>query len=259
MARHNYSVTTLQARTMKKAVEMMEVTANNVSLTALHEAQKLIEMFPDIFKTAEINAYIAFIASEIMKKLYSENKISLSDFIASYAEHKMNMYSNSKDFGAFGDLFELLIRIIIIGNLNLIRATALSVAAFGKNDIISKKYGKIEVGHNGKTFTQGTCFDYMDGDYQTMIYGMFSEIDRQLIYGLCIEGNVKQAMDEIKKRTAIWTDKHQFQADMNALGKGGKTIKAITLKGGNIQIQNTDSMYYNFIDRIEDGTFTRLP
>lgn len=258
MARHNYSINTLQAKTLKKAMETMVFTAENVQNVAVEKVNELIEKFPVVFSADEFNSYVAFILSECMKKLYADGIITLSEFIAYYANHKKSMEKNSKDFGAFGDLFELLVRIIIIGNLNLVRSSALSVASFGKNDVVSKKYGIIEIGHNGKTFTSGTCFDYMEGDYSTVIYGMFSAIDKTLIYELCMNGNVQSAIKEIKKRTAIWIDKYQFEKDINHLGHNGKEIKALTIKSGNVQLQFTDGMYYNFLEKIEQGIFKTL-
>ena len=258
MARHNYSINTLQARTLKKATETMNITPENVKIVAMEKTVELTEKFPSVFSVTEINSYLAFLISECMKKLYTENQISLSEYIKFFAMHKQEMAVNSKDFGAFGDLFELLVRIIIIGNLNLVRATALSVAQFGKSDVVSKKYGIIEIGHNGKTFTEGTCFDYMAGNYTTVIYGVFSDIDKNLIYSLCMEGNVQQAIEEIKKRTAVWTNKYQFQYDMNHLGKNGKEIKALTIKGGNVQMQCTTGIYFNFLEKLENGEFKTL-
>ncbi len=258
MARHNYSINTLQARTLKKAIEEMAFTPENVNMVAMEKVVELTEKFPSVFSANDINSFLAFLISECMKKLYSENVLSLSDYIKFYATHKQEMAVNSKDFGAFGDLFELLVRIIIIGNLNLVRSTALSVAQFGKSDVISKKYGVIEIGHNGKTFTEGTCFDYMEGNYSTVIYGMFSDIDKNLIYSLCMEGNIQQAITEIKKRTAIWTNKYQFQYDINHLGKNGKEIKALTIKSGNVQLQFTPGMYFNFLENIENGVYETL-
>lgn len=259
MARHNYSMTTLQSKSILEFVNSMEINLPTLKTDVEKACVKLIKETPkNVFKEEEKAVYIAFMLSACMKKAYQEKKISLSDFVASFASHKRAMATDSNDFGAFGDLYELLVRIALIGKMQLVHAGALSVGKFGKDDVISKKYGIIEIGHNGKTFTSATVFDYMAGNYQTVIYGMFSDFDKKYIFELCENGNVKKALIEIKKRTAIWTDKYQFQYDINHLGKNGKEIQALTIKSGNVQLQFTPGMYFNFLTNIENGMYETL-
>ena len=49
MARHNYSINTLQARTLKKAMEEMIFTPENVNMVAMEKVVELTEKFPSVF------------------------------------------------------------------------------------------------------------------------------------------------------------------------------------------------------------------
>lgn len=256
--KHNSAINSLQARTILTVVEAMEINMETLNHDVFVNCSDLCEKFPSVFSADEIGLYTAFMSSACMKKAYTEKLISLSEYVKSFAEHKQKMYTEKSDYGWFGDLFELLVRILLINSINLVQASALSVAMIGRTDVISKKYGRIEIGHNGKTFSEGTMFDYMAGNYESVIYGMFSEYDKANVCNDCINGNVIDALDEIKKHCAVWTDKYQFQYDMNHLGHDGKEIKAITAKSGKIMLQFTDGMYWNFLSKMENGEFQTL-
>ena len=90
-------------------------------------------------------------------------------------------------------------------------------------------------------------FDYMDGDYTSMIYGTFSVEDKEEVYKLCLTGNYLQACMYVAEYVGVWSDKYQFQRDMDSLSRG----KGITVKGENIQVVYNDSKYKAFQDAIE--------
>ncbi|MBP5412404.1 MAG: hypothetical protein J6Y47_04010 [Bacteroidales bacterium] len=258
---HTYQLTTLQKRSIKGLVDSISINGydyDNYKLQIINGVETLENKYVSVFPVEYHYSYIAYALSVLYRRLYAEGILSLNMFLHLFASAKQENEKSISDYGAFGDLFELLIRIILIGNVNLVRSSALAVSVYGNTDIVSKKYGRIEVGHNGKTFSEGTVFDYMEGNYQCVIYGMFSDIDKELIYKLCINGNGKQALEEIKKRTAIWLDKHMFQYDFNHLGKNGKEINGISIKGGKVMARFDESIYYAFMEKMEDGTFKKL-
>ena len=197
---------------------------------------------------------IAFILSSLEKKAIDNRKISPVEYLAIFAEVKSENEVIINDFGAFGDLFEVLVRCALVKKLSLLRSSMLYTKASGDNDIISKKLGKLEVGHNGKSFTQGNLFDYMAGDYNAIVYGMFSVDDKEEIYTYCKQKEYEKAIDYVSQYACYWSDKYAFLSDMNNLTRG----KGITVKGENIQVVYNDGKYTAFQMAIEAGAFHTL-
>ena len=262
MARdYQNKVNTLQGRTINNrinAINFSNFTSKSVEYMAKKIVLQLTQENEKVFPENEFNMFMAYAMNSIVKKAYTEGFINLYDYIALYAHSKKMNKVQLNDKGYFGDLFEILIRIIIINNVNLIQASALSVAEYKRIDINSKKYGKIEIGQNGKTWNEGLIDDYMNGNYDSVIYGMFSDIDINLILTYCEQKQLEKALQEIKKRTAYWKDKYQFMDDMNHLGHKGKEIKAFTIKSCKVMNQFTSGMYYNFMEKIEQGMYKTL-
>ena len=197
---------------------------------------------------------MAFTLSSLARYAVKIGLINIIEYLKLYAMVKERNESLIKDFGAFGDLFEVLVRCALMRKLSLVRWSALSVKDVMHSDIISKKYGKIEVGHNGKTLTFGTLFDYMEGDYNAIIYGVFSEEDKTEIYNLCKNGEYEKTLDYITSYCALWENKYKFQEDIDGLTRG----KGITVKGGQIQVVYNPSKYSAFLDALEEGKITSL-
>ena len=236
--KHNVSLSTMQARTIIAVIENTTLSdCNAIETESKRIVNELSEKYENVFPVAMYENFLSFTISKMYQKAYKDKIIDLRTFVASFAEKKQSNYDSLQDFGYFGDLLELLVRIMLIGNLNLVQYSALGVAMFGKTDIISAKYGKVEVGHNGKTFTEGTLFDYMAGNYDCLVYGMFSDIDKAEIIRLCKAKNLEKAITETKKRIAIWKNKNDFPKDINSLGHKDKTVKALTVKSGKIMMQ----------------------
>lgn len=259
---YSSSLSTLQVKTLLAMIAVLVFPAvidcayiASVSDSIVKQA---VSLFPSVFSIDCVSACFAFVQSAIARKAYELGIINLFDYVTMLAKEKESNAEKLNDKGAFGDLFEILVRIAIIGNYNLVQASALTVAEFKRIDVESKRYGKIEIGCNGKTWTQGTMFDYMAGNYDSVIYGMFSDIDKRLIITYCKQGNITQAIKEIKKRCGYWKDKYAFMDCLNHLGKNGKEIKAFSIRSGKIMNQFNDNMYYRFMEEIENGNITTL-
>lgn len=257
MARYENSISTLQARTILSVIE--SYTKPIESKSDVEKVGKLavklcLDKFPSVFKKDEVKSYMAFALSATAKEAVKNGSMKVLDYIAILAEAKEENETAIKDFGAFGDLYEILIRCALLRKISLVRWSALSVKEVETNDIESKKFGLLEVGHNGKTLTFGTMFDYMEGKYQSVIYGVFSDEDKAEIYDLCKEKNYSKAIEYVCTYSVYWSNKYDFQNDMDNLTSG----KGITAKSCGIQVVYNAGKYKAFKDAIENGTFTSL-
>jgi hypothetical protein len=257
MKEHKTSLTLLQARTIKALVnDFSEELTNSFQIASAGEklTEKLEKNFPSQFNSSNHHLTIAFTLATLAKKAVDNGSISAVEYLSIYAETKSQNEILLDDFGAFGDLFEVLVRCAFVKKLSLVRSSMLHVKKATVTDMISKKYGKIEIGHNGKTFTQGTLFDYMAGDFNAVVYGMYSLDDKEKIYDYCINKKYDNAIDYILNYTCFWSDKYTFLHDMDNLSRG----KGIGVKGENVQVYYNDGKYNSFQMAIESGLFHTL-
>lgn len=255
---HTSKLSTLMARTALARIEK-----DSSPLTSVHDIYKtsvrifkdLYSKFPTVYKKDKDTqkSVIAFILSNVARKAVKVGDITIADFMEFYAMHKARIAVSMNDFGAFGDLLELLVRLYFVKTC-FHNWKLLSVKAYGEIDLVSNKLGKVEIGHNGKTLSFGTMFDYMEGDYNAMIYGTFSVEDKEDIYTLCKEGKYIKACDYIGQYMCVWSNKYDFQNDMNNLSRG----QGIVVKGDCIQVVYNDSKYKAFQDAIENKKFITL-
>lgn len=265
MARYENSLTTLQARSIlyfihNNAPAMPDKYA--IEDFAFSVVEKMENEFPDIFPVDNSNgkednphfSYLAFTFSACAKFAIKCGDLNILEYISILAEVKEGNEKDIHDFGAFGDLFEVLIRCAFMRKKSLVKWYMLSVKTIENSDIISKKYGVIEVGHNGKTLTFGTVFDHMAGDYTSVVYGVFSEEDKKAVYTLCRNKEYEKALDYVTSYSVFWANKHDFENDMNSLTRG----KGITAKKCGIQVVYNIGKYNAFVSALEEGKFTSL-
>lgn len=251
------ALTTLQARTAIEAVNRDTTVIDSkekIYVTAEQICDFLIASFPAYYNDTIRPIMLALVLSTCGRKAVKQGYITVSEYIAFLAEHKENNESDRNDYGAFGDLIEILARCALVKNLNLVQYSMLSVKSIFENDIVSRKYGVLEVGHNGKTLTYGNLFDYMQGDYKGVIYGVFDDYDKQNIYDYCKAQQIKKAVDYVASYMVLWADKYTFRADMDNLSRG----KGITVKPCGPQVVYNPSKYAAFQNAIEAGTFKTL-
>lgn len=253
---HTTTLSTLAARTAIARIE--NDTASLTNIRAIYETggniyRELYKNFPTVYKKEMKKSVLAFVLSNVAKKAVKIGDITVSDFIRFFAKHKAKIALEMNDFGAFGDLLEILIRLYFV-KVNFHNWKLLSVREYGKADLISNKLGKVEIGHNGKTLSFGTLYDYMEGDYTSIIYGTFSEMDKKEVYKECIKGHYSKACQYIAEYVCVWKDKYMFQSDMDNLSRG----KGITLKGDCIQVVYNDSKYNVFQSAVESKKFVTL-
>lgn len=253
---HNATISTLAARTALARIEKDTSSLNTVKeiySTSSRIFKELYHNFPSVYKVDMKMSVIAFLLSNVAKKAVKVGDITLGEFMQFLAKHKARIAVQMDDFGAFGDLLEVLVRLSFVQK-NFRNWKMLSVREYGKADIVSSRLGKVEIGHNGKTLSFGTLYDYMEGNYDSMVYGTFSVEDKEEIYKYCIKGQYEDACNYVKEYMCVWENKYQFQHDMDSLSRG----KGITLKGECVQVVYNDSKYKAFQDAIESKRFITL-
>lgn len=265
MARYENSMSTLQARSLlyfieKNAPSMRDKYA--VEDFAFEVVEKMETEYSDIFPVDSSNgkennphfSYLAFAFSACAKFAIKCGDLNILEYIAILAEVKEGNEKDYHDFGAFGDLYEVLIRCAFMRKKSLVQWSMLSVKSIENADIISNKYGIIEVGHNGKTFTFGTVFDHMAGDFTSVVYGVFSDEDKKEVYRLCREKQYEKALDYVTSYSVYWASKYDFENDMNNLTRG----KGITVKKCGVQVVYNSGKYDAFLSAMEEGKLTSL-
>lgn len=265
MSRFEKALNTLQSRTIidyirKNAPAM--VTRSDIEDFAFEMIEKLEKDFPADFPVNNSAcksdnphfSYLAFSFAHCARFAIQTGSLTGKEYISILADVKETNENDVRDFGAFGDLFEILIRCAFMRRYSLVKWSTLAVKDIEKLDMESKKYGKVEIGHNGKTFSYGTLFDYMSGDFTSVVYGVFNDEDKKEIYKLCRMEEYEKAIDYVTTYSVYWENKYTFQNDMDNLTRG----KGIAKKGGSIQVVYNSGKYNAFLDAIENGTFVSL-
>lgn len=265
MARYENSISTLQARSILYFIDNNAPAMRDkyeIENFAFSVVEKIEKDFPEMFPVDDSNgkdnnphySYLAFTFSACAKFAIKCGDLNILEYISILAEVKEGNEKDIHDFGAFGDLYEILIRCAFMRKKSLVKWSMLSVKSIENSDIISKKYGIIEVGHNGKTLTFGTVFDHMAGDYTSVVYGVFSEDDKKAVYDLCRSKQYEKALDYVTSYSAYWASKYEFENDMNGLTRG----KGITVKKCGVQVVYNTGKYDAFLAALEEGKFTSV-
>lgn len=260
--KHDYKLTMVQVKTLDALINHdtgLIKDRETISACADRVITYAIANYSTIFSTAETPLYYAYACTKAAAKAIKLKTINVFDYIALLAsekcdgEHNAHGLYKDSDFGAFGDLFEILVKCALVKNINLIKSRQLTVRELDDFDVISKKYGKIEIGHNGKTFNQGTALDFLSGDYKALIYGVFDDETKAQVYNACMNGDIKTAIAIIKAYSAIFADKYDFYK-LQTLRRG----KIITIKSGKIMIQYNAQFYKMFVAALESDFIVSL-
>lgn len=265
MARYENSLSTLQARSILYFIENNAPAMPDkyaVEDFAFSVVEKVENDFPEVFPVDNDNgkennphfSYLAFTFSACAKFAIKVGDLNILEYIAILAEVKEGNEKDIHDFGAFGDLYEVLIRCAFMRKKSLVQWSMLSVKSIENADIVSSKYGIIEVGHNGKTLTFGTVFDHMAGDYTSIVYGVFSDEDKKEVYKLCRDKEYEKALDYVTSYSVYWASKYDFENDMNNLTRG----KGITAKKCGVQVVYNAGKYDAFVSALNEGKLTSL-
>lgn len=259
---HDYRLTMVQVKTLDALINHdIGLIKDKATISACAERviAYAIANYPAIFTTSDTPLYYAYACAKVAAKAIKLKTINVFDYIALLAQEKADGEQNAQgiykdgDFGAFGDLYEVLVKCALVKNINLIKSRQLTVRELDDFDVISKKYGKIEIGHNGKTFNQGSAIDFLSGDYKALIYGVFDDETKAQVYNACMQGDIKTAIAIIKAYSAIFADKYDFYK-LQSLRRG----KIITIKSGKIMVQYNAQFYKMFIAALENDFIVSL-
>ena len=159
----------------------------------------------------EYNAMLAVaLAFYAYKKAQYEGKRPY-DCIASYAHFKHITSEKLDDYGAFGDTVETCIR-IACKPASLVSFNDLHVKRQNEVDITIRGE-KCEVGTNGKTFLESEENSPMEGKYEKIVYGVFSNDEKESIFQLLENGNTEKALESLLKMVYVF-DKETFYTCM---------------------------------------------
>jgi hypothetical protein len=115
------------------------------------------------------------------------------------------------DYGAFGDTVETCVRVackpaalVSFNDLHVKRQNEIDITIRGE---------KCEIGTNGKTFLESEEDSPMNGNYEKVVYGVFSNDEQEQIFQLLENGNTEKALASILSMMYVF-DKETFYACM---------------------------------------------
>ena len=176
------------------------------------------------------------------------------EYMIAYAEFKATTYNKLTDYGAFGDLVETVCHLLVNKKVWRTKIKTLHVSAIGKTDL---RYNgkKIEVGTNGKSWLESTEEDAMSGKFDGVLYGVFSEEEKESICKEFSEGKVEKAISDIAKMLYYFENKNDFPIFVNSISRSPSLVWK---KGGYFQTVYNPSKHVAFIRAIENSNFPTL-
>ncbi len=163
----------------------------------------------ELWKKVVLNLYACGIARYEMEQ--AEN---WKDYMIRYATFKANTYLRLNDFGAFADVVETSLHLLVCREEWKVKIKNLHVSAIGKTDIVLNGR-KTEVGTNGKSWNDSLKHEPMHGPFKAVIYGVFTEEEKEQITNLFVAGEVKKALTNISDMMYYFYEKEEFCYWMN--------------------------------------------
>ena len=171
------------------------------------------------------------------------------DYMQSYATFKANTYEKLSDFGAFADLIETTAHLLVNKQVWRVRLSTLHVSKIGNIDLRLNGQ-KIEVGTNGKSWLESTEDDAMNGNFDSVVYGVFSEEEKAMICKLFADGQVKKAIATIANMLYYFENKYEFADFINSVSRSASLVWK---SQGYFQTVYNPSKHNAFIRKIEDA------
>ncbi len=169
------------------------------------------------------------------------------EYMKGYAIFKANTYEKLSDFGAFADIVETTAHLLVNKKVWRVRLSTLHVSKVGNIDL-RLNGRKIEVGTNGKSWLESTETDSMNGNFNSVVYGVFSEEEKQLICKLFAEGQVKKAIATIANMLYYFSDKYDFESFINSISRSSSLVWK---KQGYYQTVYNPSKHNAFVRKVE--------
>lgn len=198
---------------------------------------------PELWKKVALNLYACGIARYEMEQVET-----WKEYMIKYATFKANTYIRLNDLGAFADVVETSLHLLVCREEWKVKIKNLHVSAIGKTDI-TLNGRKTEVGTNGKSWNDSRKNDPMHGPFQAVIYGVFTEEEKEQITSLFVSGEVKKALTNIADMTYYFFEKEDFCHLMNY--EVSKTPGIIWKKAGYYQTVYNGSKHSAFLRMVE--------
>ena len=174
--------------------------------------------FPHTVKYQEIEYPLTLeVKKQMAKNLYAvgtscyaiAQTTNYRDFLIQMVIYKAKAFRLLNDLGAFGDLIEICLHLLVCREKWRVNMAHLHVMPLKEIDI---RYNgqPIEVGTNGKTWSQSLKDDPMNGKFLAVIYGVFSDDEKADICKLIVNGEVEKGLNEIASMLYYFDDKAQF-------------------------------------------------
>lgn len=151
----------------------------------------------------------------LVAKWFMHHTKDVIEYLIKFALNKrQGRYMPNADKGAFGDLIEVLVRLAAVPR-PLWRKEMCHAQVMEKRDIIMGKGDrriKIEVGHNGKEFTDLEPDEFFkdghwySGKYQYLVYGQFTDAELNGLVDLIEQGEqgAVKAVEIVANKTKVY-------------------------------------------------------
>ena len=181
-----------------------------------------------------------------MEKAKAEGKKPI-DTLSAYARFKRLTMEKLDDYGAFGDVVEVLTR-ISCKPASLVSWEDMHVKRQDAIDITIRKT-PFEIGTNGKTFLESTEENPMNGKYKMIAYGVFESDEKLAMLKLLETGKYTEAIDNLLSMMYVF-NKDEFFHDMTTkTGRGSMYTYKASL--GKWQVVYNGSKHSLFLKMVE--------
>jgi hypothetical protein len=202
----------------------------------------------------EYNAMLAVaLAFYSYKKAQHDGKRAF-ECLASYALFKHITSEKLDDFGAFGDTVETCIRIackpaalVTFNDLHVKRQNEIDITIRGE---------KCEIGTNGKTFLESEENAPMAGKYEKIVYGVFSNDEKESIFQLLENGNTEKALASILSMVYVFDKETFYKVMTEKTGRGSMYQYKPT--AGKWQVIYNPSKHAAFLQMVENENIPTL-
>lgn len=170
------------------------------------------------------------------------------DCISNYAHFKHMTSVKLNDYGAFADTIEMVLR-VSCKPATLVTWNDLHVKRQYETDITIKGV-QFEVGINGKTFAESDEYNPMNGRYEKIAYGVFTDEEKEIIFGLLENGRIEEAIKSIRKMMFVF-DKETF-FDCMTTKTGRSSMFQYKSTAGHFQVIYNPSKHTAFLKMVEN-------
>lgn len=241
------TVKTLNARQKKSMMLIAKDNADKDAKTVIRLLCKRLQSMGLVEDTGEYNAMLAVSLAFYTMAKAERNGVKPVDMVKQYAAFKQATSEQLNDLGAFGDLWEVLLR-IFCKPASLVRFNDLHVQVGSTTDI-NIRGKRCEIGTNGKTLADSTKEEPLHGPYDYMVYAVIDEDEKAAFFRLAKSGRVMEAARQAARCSYVF-DKQTF-FDLMATECGRKPAIQYKETAGHWQVVYNPSKHSAFLKMVE--------